>query len=836
MRFTRNTKPETRNFLSPLLRPLLQYWGRRAEPQKQGTVLLPGLEEAVQVAWSSHAVPHISAINEHDLFMAQGYIHAQERLWQMDSSRMFLSGRMAEIYGKRAVPWADLSLHFRDKTTIDLDHFLRLIGIRRTACASLGRLSEEFVNLLQAYSEGVNRYIETHLKRLPVEFRLLRYEPEPWKPEDSLLIGKGFAFFLSTSLFTRLTLTLLAEKLKGQEAKLRSLYPTYPEGNPCIARLNPKPTVEASGEILRFLDGTFDQGNWSPAGQGSNSWVIAPSRSATGRAILCNDPHLRMVLPPTWYLIHLKASSNHEEKDGYKVWGASIPGSPCIYLGQNRWIAWGVTAALCDDGELYREKIHSEDPDLYLVEDQWTRMDRREEAILIRGGKKVTRWTRFTRHGPVISDVATQNLNGEVLAFQWTGNDPNEEFRVLYGVNRACNWSEFLQSLSYQVAPTLNYVYADTQGNIGYSLAGRVPIRSHPGSLLPFPGWTKEYDWKGFIPFDELPRLHNPPEGVIATANNRIVDSAYPYPLSGLYDAPYRIRRIRELLAAQKEFSLDNMAQIQKDVVSLHGREVMADLRSDLKAIADKDASLKDSIEKLMNWDGDCSETSIEASLFHVLYHRLTVNLLTPDLGHELFVALTEIFNQSLVPVDQILCDPRSPWFSSRPRFALVETSLREALEELRARFGSDTKEWRWGNLHRLVLRHPFDRIKILAPFFSIGPFPSAGDGVTISMGFYRHYNPYQHLVGPSLRMILDVGDGEQSGFILPSGQSGHPSSPHYRDQTELWRRGDYIQLCYKEENLKDRPVFTLTPTLPSTLPKKNLSHPGINRSSRLFT
>jgi penicillin amidase len=431
-------------------------------------------------------------------------------------------------------------------------------------------------------------------------------------------------------------------------------------------------------------------------------------------------------------------------------------------------------------------------------------MERVEENIRIRGGKEVTKRLRFTRHGPVISDIVTKEPNGEVLAFQWTANDPSEELRALYGVNRARNWTEFLKGLSYQVAPTLNYIYADTQGNIGYSLAGRIPIRPHAASFLPLPGWSREFDWKGYISFDEMPRLYNPPQGIIATANNRIIDSSYPHYLSDLFDPPYRIRRIRELLKAKKDFSLEDMAHIHSDVVSLHARETIANLTSVLAGIGGKDASLKDAVDRLLNWDGLCSQTSIEASIFHILFHRLTVNLLTPYLGSELFLAYAEIFNQSLVPVDKILRDPMSSWFASYPRPALVEKSLREALAELRARFGTDANEWSWGKLHTLVLRHPFERRKFLAPLFSIGPFPSSGDGVTINMGYYRHSDPYEQKVGASLRMIMDVGDWEQSGFTIASGQSGHPFSPHYRDQTELWRSGEYIRLWDVGEN-KDK-------------------------------
>ena len=796
------------SFISPILRPLLRYWVRKTQPQMRGTILIPGLKENVKIHWGPYAIPHLFAANKQDLFMAQGYLHAQERLWQMDLSRRFLSGQLAEIFGERPVPWKELSVRFRDMTTADLDYFVRLMGIRRVSYASLRLLPQELVDLLLAYSEGVNRYIETHLKHLPLEFRLLRYQPEPWRPEDSLTIGKGFAFFLSTSLFTRLTLSVITDKLKDQQTKLKSLFPAYPEGEPIITRS----ALKSSQALLRFLNGTFQQTDWALGGQGSNNWVVAPWRSSTGKAILCNDPHLRMTLPSVWYLMHLEAAPTGKQPDEFEVWGASIPGSPCIHLGHNRRIAWGVTAALCDDADLYREKIHPQEPDLYRVDNQWVKMKCEEERIRIRGGKEVKKLVRFTRHGPVISDFPQKNSAAEVLALKWTAHDPSQELRALYGINRARNWNEFLHSLSYQIAPTLNYVYADSEGNIGYSVAGRVPIRPQTPSLLPLPGWSGEFDWKGYVPFSDLPRLHNPPEGVIATANNRITDHSYPYYLSDLFEPPYRIRRIKELLTAKEKLSLEEMAEIQKDVVSVQGREIIRDLRPDLEEIASKDDSLKKMVESLIRWDGNCSENSLEAALFHVFYHRLMMNLLTPDLGHDLFLAYTEIFNQPLLPMDQILRDPQSPWFATCPRPTLVEKSLREAQAELTAGLGTHMKQWSWGKLHTLTLRHPLDRIKILAPLFSIGPFPSPGDGVTVNMGFYRHSNPYQHVVGPSLRMLIDLGDWQRTRFILPSGQSGHFFSPHYRDQTELWRAGDTIQLFYDEKGMKDWPLLMLTP------------------------
>ncbi|MFQ5683808.1 MAG: penicillin acylase family protein [Candidatus Binatia bacterium] len=793
---------------SLMLRPLLRRWSRKATPQMQGSILIPGLEDTAKVLWGPYATPHLSAANEHDLFMAQGYLHAQERLWQMDFNRNLLSGRLAEILGDKPLPWKELSARFEGRSTADLDHFIRLMGIRKWSSASLSLLPQALIDRLMAYSKGVNRYIETHLKCLPLEFRLLRYLPDPWQPEDSLLVVKGFALFLSTSLFTRLTLNAVAARLQGKEEKLKSLFPTYPQGGPIIAR-------SASGSapgLLRFLNGTFQEANFSAAGQGSNNWVIAPWRSVTGNAILCNDPHLRMTLPAIWYLMHLKCAPAGNEDNGLEVWGASLPGSPYVHLGRNRRIAWGATAALCDDMELYRERIHRIEPDLYLANDQWVKMEYITEKIRIRRGKEINKTIRLTRHGPLINDFMEEPAKEDALALKWIAHAPSQELRALDGTNRARDWDEFLKSLTYQDAPTLNYVFADTQGNIGYCLAGKVPIRSPSPSLFPIPGWTGEFEWKGTIPFEEMPRIYNPPEGVIATANNRITDDSYPYYLSDLFDPPYRIRRIKELLTSKRQFRLEDMPRFQKDTVSLQGKKMIHDLRTELEEIARNNNSLKEAVEGLIRWDGNCSEDSFEATLYHALYQHLMENLLTPDLGKELYLTYAEIFNQSVVPIDRILQDPQSPWFDPCPRGKWIEKGLREAMEELTDRFGADMKEWRWGKLHTRTLHHPFGRSKLLAPLFSVGPSPSAGDGVTINMGFYRRSDPYEHVVGASLRMVIDLGDPRGSRFVLPSGQSGHIFSPHYRNQTELWQSGDTLRLFHEEKETKEWPILTLTP------------------------
>ena len=364
--------------------------------------------------------------------------------------------------------------------------------------------------------------------------------------------------------------------------------------------------------------------------------------------------------------------------------------------------------------------------------------------------------------------------------------------------------------MEYQSCPTLNYVYADIDGNIGYTLAGKVPLRLQRPSFAPLPGWEHESDWKGYIPFRELPRLYNPPEGIIATANNRVADPSYPYHLSDLFEPPYRIQRIQELLKSKKRFTPNDMKVIQNDVVSLQARQLIAALRDDLEECARKDTSLIHAVNGLLGWDGNCTAESQAAAFYHAFHRHLIENLLGSDLSPDLFFAYGEMLNQFIAPTDGILKNPQDTWFASLSRKQLVERSLHDAHAELTETLGPDPNRWNWGRLHTLSLSHPLGHLKALSPLFSVGPFPSPGDGLTVNSGFYRYSNPYQQIVGASLRMILSLGDGEESFVVLPSGQSGHPFSPHYKDQVELWRQGNYLPL--EPEEQKDWPDLTLVP------------------------
>jgi len=781
---------------SALLRPVLGFLDRNSLAKYDGELTITGLNQPVSVVWDNYAIPHITAANERDLFVAQGYLHAQERLWQMELGRRFLSGRMAQIFGDFALPWKELSQYFSRRTCSDFDYFIRLLGTRHAALATLNQLREPELLRLHAYTDGVNAYIERCGKKLPWEFRALRHEPEPWLPEDSLTIGKGFALLLSTALYTRLNFMAIADKLKAQPEKLRALLPHYPSAAPTITRS----IWDQARGLWEFANGTFAATDWHGSGQGSNDWVIAPHRSVKGGAILCNDPHLRMTLPSTWYLMHLKAEGSGAQPDGYEVWGASIPGMPCIYLGHNSRVAWGVTAAVCDDIEIYRETLHRLEPDRYLVNNGWQKFETRREIIAIRGKPALIKTIRQTGHGPVLSDFSPSPGGSEVLSVRWTAHEPGQELRSIYDVNRARNWVEFLDALQFHSAPSLNFIYADRTGNIGYSLAGKIPRRQRTPTLLPLAGWDQSNDWQGYIPFEDLPRLYNPPGGCLATANNRITDASYPYYLSHFYEPPHRIRRIEQLLGASEKYSAQDLAAMQLDRFSLHAKELIDVLKNDIAAVMDRNSSIAHAATRLLAWNGDCAEHSVEAAIFHVFHHRLLANLLSPDLGEQQFTAYVEILNQCIVPTDRILSNPQSPWFSGRSRSQLVVLALREACAELESALGDDPGKWCWGKIHRLEMNHALGRLSGLKPLLDIGPLAASGDGMTLNLGFYRHSNPYAQTVGPSLRFVVEFDDefNQQcsSQFVLSSGQSGHPLSPHYRDQTDQWRDGKGISMC----------------------------------------
>ncbi|HEY6101797.1 MAG TPA: penicillin acylase family protein, partial [bacterium] len=558
------------------------YAVRRAFPQTSGRIALEGLHGTVEVMRDRWGIPHIYAQDDLDLFFAQGFVHAQDRLWQMEFNRRAASGRLSEIFGP---------------VTLDTDRFLRTVGLRRAAEAEAAQLGDEMTRVLQAYADGVNAYITSRRGRLPLEFALLRYVPEPWSPVDSVAFGKLMAWTLSGNWDSEILRAHLVSRFG--EAGMERLMPAYPAGMPVIVPAGADYRPFRSAVALRLVA-------HAPArdGTGSNNWVIAGSRTTTGTPILANDPHLQAAMPSIWYEMDLSSERFHAA-------GATFAGAPGVIIGHNAHIAWGVTNAGPDVQDLYLERFDPDDPTRYEFKGQWEQATVVEESISVKGRREpVLLPVRITRHGPILNGVV-DGLDAFV-ALRWTALEPGTILGSVLRLDEARNWSEFREALKLWTVPAQNFVYADGDGNIGYQLPGRIPVRAKGDGLLPVPGWTGEYEWVGEIPFDELPSSFNPERGYIVTANNRIIPDGYQHFIAAEWDPGFRAQRIEAMLTAQPKVSPEVVADMQLDTTSLPAQAIIRSLQG-VQVTEEPDASL---LAELRAWDGVLAPESQAAAIY----------------------------------------------------------------------------------------------------------------------------------------------------------------------------------------------------------------------------
>ncbi len=789
---------------STVLGPVLRGLARPSLPVTRGEIPLRDLGGPVRVFRDASAVPHIYAENELDALRAQGFVHAQDRLFQMDFSRRAASGRLAEIVGPVDAPWEDLTVHLKGATMVDMDHYIRILGLAKAAEESVKAYSDRMVSCIEAYVRGVNDYIERCGRKLPVEFKLLRYEPEPWTATDTIAISKLLALQLSTSMRTILALEGLRERFPEHDRKLRDLLPAYPADGPVTTRL--KHPVPVHGMDLRevmALEQHFrEYVGGGGAHLGSNAWALAGSRTVTGQPFLCSDPHLLLLAPSVWYLNHLNADA-----EGLNVIGSSLPGAPGVVIGHNAKIAWGLTNVMADDADIYVEEIHPENTRRYRVGDDWVDMEIRQEAYKVKGGKDETRDVRITRHGPVITDTVAGRVCPEaardVLALKWCAHEPSSDFEAFYRLNYADNWTEAVEAMEGYGGSPLNMVYADVDGNIGYAMAGKIPLRRGGKGLLPIDGRpAEENEWEGFVPYALHPRVLNPDEGYVATANNKVVDDSYPFYITDLWEPPYRIMRIRELIAEREKHTLTDMARMHVDVVAVQAREFIKDvLASDDVERWCEDSIVRQAWKSLVEWDGDCATDSVPSAIWHVFFAEFMERRLREHLGEELYLAYMELVNQPVIPLENIARKGRPWWYDGPDGHAMeLAQTLEATVDRLRGMFGNDMATWTWGRLHTLEMKHPLGQVPALARFFNIGPFETPGDSTTVNNGQYFHGHPWRHQAGASYRHICDLSNWDSSRFVNYTGQSGNPASPHYRDLTARWLAGEYIPMRFSKE------------------------------------
>jgi penicillin amidase len=771
--------------LGPALRAGITWLGRRRLPQIEGPLSLPGLSGQVEVIRDRWGVPHIYASNAHDLFFAQGVVHAQDRLWQMELNRRIGAGRLSELFGE---------------ISLETDRATRTFGFHRLGQADWEQADEEVRRVMVAYSEGVNAFLQSASYRhnTPVEFTLLRHQPEPWKPVDSMGFARVMIWQLSHAWYSEIIRAWVIEAVGEEHAAELEIH--YPEENPFTLPAGIEFNKLGSDGLLRAARGPFLN-----QGLGSNAWAVSGGRTASGKPFLCNDMHLPIMIPSIWYQVHLIA-------DDFNVTGVSLPGVPMVLVGHNAHIAWGMTLSFIDAQDLFIEKFDPESPQRYQFCDQWLDAELIRETIHVKGrAQPHIEQVVITHHGPIISDVV--GYPEQRLALNSMALRPCLATKGWLSLNQATDWNEFVQAVRLIEAPALNVTYADIYGNVGYWATGKAPLRASGQGMLPVRGWTGESEWVAEVPFEEMPHALNPEQGYLVTCNNRLVPDDYAYFLGNAWMNGYRARRISEMIESQLQLTSDEFRDMQLDFTCIPGREFVRRLHD----LSSEDPDVQLALDLLRSWDGRLTTDSIGGSLYEVTRYRLVRNLLEPGLGQDLTLRLMgqgfhpvllpshEFYGHDTVSLLRMLDDPQSWWVAQAGgREAVLTRSLKQAISWLRDRLGPDANNWAWGKIHRAFLAHamgrqaPFDRV------FNLGPWPIGGDTDTPCQTAFFPGDPYDNRAwAPSFRQIVDMADLSRSLVVLPPGQSGQLGSPHYDDLADLWIRGEYQPMLWTRQQVE---------------------------------
>ncbi|HTV58236.1 MAG TPA: penicillin acylase family protein [Verrucomicrobiae bacterium] len=763
----------------------------RPLPTLDGSVRAPGLKEGVIVDRDEWGRPWIRAKSEQDMVLAQGYVMAQDRLWQMDLLRRAAGGDLAEIFGTVA---------------LEFDKENRTLGMHEAAERAVQDSSPEIRGLLESYAQGVNDYIEQRRGRLPVEFTLLGYQPKPWTPADTYLISLYMYKTLTQTWKEKLNRQWVTERVGPERAKelfvedspldhyivggpntttmpMMPVMPGTSKGEPAekTGEAIPFP-AEMWGEARDFL-GAFEEGVTETTG--SNNFVVSGAHTATGKPLLANDTHLALTVPALWYVIHLTAP-------GWNVEGFALPGAPMVIIGHNDRIAWGFTNSNADVADLYAETFESPGSLNYRANGSWMAAQVRKEMIHVRGKADVELDVVVTRHGPIVHRDSQED-GGRAYALRWTAIEPGGLDFGFPMLGKAQNWDEFIEVTRHIAGPGQNTIYADVDGNIGFTIPAKIPIRAHGDGELPVPGDTYDYEWSGYIPFDELPRVENPPGGIIATANARTVGPAYKYYLTDRWAGPYRTARLYELLSAKTDLNVGDCNRIQNDITSLPDSFLSDQLRGAATTAKPKDSRTAKLIAGLSEWDGRASADSVATSFLEYTRRALFERILWPYLGGNVYKyelwepgsVYNDVWWRDKVFLANVLMTRPPAWlpagFSNYDE--LLMASADDAVAALAKQTGeSDPSKWNWGSLHKLDMKHPLGRSGILHEFLSIGAYPEGGTVDTVRAMGYGH--------GPAMRFVADLADFDDSLMEIPTGESGQIGSAYYRDQFPEWFAG----------------------------------------------
>lgn len=812
---------------------------QRSFPQVDGEIAVAGLGQDVTVYRDELGIPTIVADNTHDLFYAQGFVHAQDRFWEMDFRRHVTAGRLSELFGE---------------SQLDTDRFLRTLGWHAVAEQEFEALDDRTRGYYEAYAEGVNAYLtDREGSAVSLEYAVLglqngAYEIEPWTPVDSIAWLKAMAWDLRENIEDETSRALLAHTLSPDE--IAELYPAYPyETNPVIvpvpsevgtdAEVVPLAAETASAriqwtEVRSVIEAASVLLGGVGEGVGSNSWVVSGALTESGMPLLSNDPHLGASMPSVWHQIGLRCRTV-TDACRFDVAGFGFSGMPGVIIGHNASIAWGFTNLTTDVTDLYLEKVQG---DRYWRDGELVPLDVRVETLKVAGGVDESLEIRSTVHGPIVSDltadfagIAAHPYTGQTdavtfpsdvpegeyaVALQWTALQPGTTARAIFALNTAMNFEQFREAAALFDVPAQNLVYADVAGNIGYQAPGRLPIRGAGDGSMPQPGWDSDYDWRGFIPFDDLPVSYNPESGYIVTANNAIVGEDYEHFLTNDWDYGWRAARIVELIertAAGKELTADDMSAIQADDDFWMGRRLIA-AYSDIEVDS---AGARNALDLFSHWDAQNSADSAGAAYANVLWDELVQNLFARRERPASIAGQARLF----LVVDRLLDDPGSPWWTNADlgiggRDEMLAQSAVDAYERLVDLQGENVSRWDWGELHAITLTNDSFGTSGIAPIealFNRGPFPVSGGASVVNATGWTLGEGFETVTVPSMRMTIDLSDFDASRWNHLTGASGHAFHPHYADQFEAWQQKRQTPWLFSADRVQDAAVDTLVLT-----------------------
>jgi penicillin amidase len=758
---------------------------KKSLPQISGEIYLEGLQETVEIIRDNYGIPHIYAKNEPDLFFAMGYAMAQDRFWQMEFYRRLGQGRLSEVFGKA---YLEIDRHFRMLAVTDMNK----------------KVPGKIAFIPKSFADGVNTYLNSQRERLPIEFKLLGYKPESWGIEDYLPILRLMNWGLSSGWKIDLTAAEMLQKV-GKE-KLKEAFPGMPENAPLIIPEKGNAGTEFAYplfETLRLVKGLIG----FSASAASNNWVVSGSKSLSGKPLLANDTHLELTNPSMWWEAHLVCPT-------INVSGFAIPGTPGFPLGHNAHVAWGITNVMVDDVDFYIEKTNPDNPRQFWYKDRWEDMTTISETIRIKEKDAMEIEFLLTRHGPILPN--SQKGSKKLISVKWAYNDALHPALASYLLLKAKDIHDVKEALQYWEVPSQNFVFADTRGNIGYWCSAIIPIRSKGNGLLPMPGWTGEYEWKGYVPFAKRPHLINPETGFIATANNMVIAENFPNSIGNYWEPMDRIVRIRQLLNAKPKLSVNDFKRMHQDVYCLLASEMMPQIIQVLKDRFSDDEA-RQARDILSKWDFMMTKNSVAACIFEMTYLRMMTNIFGDELGEGLLDKYLETVLFPPRAIRVMLKKGRSPWFDdvdtskNENMSDIIEKSLRQTFADLKSMIGDDMAKWTWGYIHTLTFEHVLAKKKPLDLIFNIGPFSVSGSHLTINKRQYAYTNPYQVNLGVSQRMIVDLGNIGDALHVLPTGESGQLGSPHYKDQIALYLNGEYHPVWTDRQELEKHRQGTLT-------------------------